>query len=308
MNELLQDVMHDLREKRLLPIAALMVLALIAIPVLLRDSAAEPPPAAAPVAQPGPAEAGPDVSLDTTSAAVSGTGSTLDAFASDDPFTPPKSVTSGAASKDTATAPSGPGADAGAGTGTGGGQPVTEGPGGADPPAQPRPAPAPPTSVAPPRTSEYEYVADVTFWSGERRFERRLRKLDMLPNDRAPVLIFMGATRDGGDTVFLVDSTLATAGEGSCRPSRSNCAYVSLGPGSEHLFTTEEGDSYRLRVDEIRRVKVRPAAPGSNAPRASAADGEPAERRFTLPSLVDLVVETTGGEAAPDSSIPAEGR
>jgi hypothetical protein len=152
----------------------------------------------------------------------------------------------------------------------------------------------------------------VTFWKNDSaRRLRGLRKLDMLPNQRVPVLIFMGTSGKGGNAVFLVDSTLKAAGEGRCVPSPANCAYVHLGAGSEHAFSTEEGDAYRLRVDEIRRVKV--GASGSRAARPSARTsvGDNATtRRFELPSLTDLVaVETT--ETTPvesDSSVPASGR
>jgi hypothetical protein len=303
MNDFLQDIWQDLREKRLLPVAALMLLGIVAIPVVLTESSAEPTP----VVTQAPAEASgaAAVALDTEAAASSAAGSELDVFSSDDPFAPPKEVTR---SKDTATAASAATADdkAGAtGGGTGGGTaPGGSGGGGSEP--------LPPAPVPAPETSEYEYVADVTFWNGNRRSERRLRKLDMLPDQSAPALIFMGVTRDGGDAVFLVDATLSNTGEGSCRPGRQNCVYVAIGAGSEHLFTDPEGRTYRLRVDEIRRVKVKAAA-ADFGPEAQTATGSPSEARpFNLPSLVDLVVETSTPAPAPaertDSSNEAEGR
>ena len=126
----------------------------------------------------------------------------------------------------------------------------------------------------------------------------------MLPNQSAPVLIFMGTVGDGGDAVFLVDSTLQTAGEGRCVPSPANCAYVHVGPGSEHAFTTAEGESYRLRVEEIRRVEVKATASRAARPAARASVGKtPAVRRFELPSLVDMVAVTEK-----PSSVMGDGR
>ena len=95
----------------------------------------------------------------------------------------------------------------------------------------------------------------------------------MLPRQAAPLLIFMGVTAEGGDAVFLVDSTLQAAGEGRCKPSPSDCAFAYIGAGSEHVFTEEDGDSYALRIDEIRKVKVpaqgrgRPGRQGLRRPR-----------------------------------------
>ncbi|HWM12139.1 MAG TPA: hypothetical protein VNO82_22455 [Solirubrobacteraceae bacterium] len=304
MSDQIQDVWQSLREKRLWPIALVLVLAIVAVPVLLTKSAAQPP-AGDPLATVPVNEDRVTVELDDGDAASTGAGSALDHFAEGDPFTPPGAIAKGAtASADSAAA--GPSAAAGGGDG----QQV----GGGSPPSST--SPGAPIDVAPPvtrtETAEYEYVADVTFWNGDRRREiRGLRKLDMLPSQSAPVLIFMGTSAEGGNAVFLVDSTLDTAGEGHCVPGPENCAYVHVGPGSEHTFTTEEADSYRLRVDEIRRVKVRAGAARAASPsaRASVGDG-PAVRRFELPSLIDLVAVTetaTTPAPAPDPA-PAEKR
>ena len=302
MNDLFQDVWHDLREKRLWPIALVLAIAIVAVPVLLTKSAAQPP-APTPVATTPTSDSRVSVSLNGDDAASSESGSTLDHFAEGDPFTPPARIVDRA--DDTAAA-----GTAGPSDGT----PPSDGGGSGDgsPPSS-SPAPAPPIDVAPPttrtETAEYEYVADATFWTGDDRREiRGLRKLDMLPDEAAPVLIFMGTSEEGGNAVFLVDSTLTAAGEGRCAPSPVNCAYVHVGPGSEHAFTTAEGDSYRLRIDEIRRVEVMPA--GRASARSSARTGvgaRPATRRFELPSLVDLVA-VTETRTAPAGAPPPDDR
>jgi hypothetical protein len=305
MNDLLHNVWHDLREKRLWPIALVLLLAIVAVPVLLTQSAAQPP-ADEQVATATGADDRVTVKLDGGDAASSGAGSSLDEFAEGDPFTPPGRIARGAGTDAGTTATIAGASDKAAG-GDGGGA------GGVDSP--PASTPAPPVDVPPPttrtETKEYEYVADVTFWNGDRRLERRgVRKLDMLPNQSAPVLIFMGTSGQGGNAVFLVDSTLKAAGEGRCVPSAANCAYVHIGPGSEHAFSTEEGDSYRLRINEIRRVEVKASARKS----ASASAGDRAAvRRFELPSLADLVavetvetVETVEQDSRPTGSSPAE--
>jgi hypothetical protein len=289
MNDLLQDLWHDLREKRLWPIAALMLLGIVAIPAVLTESSADAPaPAAAPSATAERPKL--DVALDTDAAVSSGTGSALDVFSADDPFSPPKGIAAKPATG--ATSASAAGA-------SGEGKSAPSGGGESAPGSGGTPPTGPGTPVGPPRTTEYEYVADVTFWNGERRRTiRGLRKLDMLPNESAPALIFMGATSDGGDAVFLVDSTLSTTGEGRCSPAPDNCAFVAIGPGAEHLFSSESGESYRLRIDEIRKVKTGSAkSADAGKVRARAAVGASTEaRRFSLPSLIDLVVETTEDE------------
>jgi hypothetical protein len=320
MSDLFRDIWHDLREKRLWPVALALALAIVAIPAVLTKSAAQPPSSDPVATAPAPDDRV-AVKLDGGDAASSGAGSALDEFAEGDPFTPP-----GAIAKN---------GDAGAATASLAGANGDDGTdlsldGGAPPPSS---SPDTPTEPAPPvtrtETTEYQYVADVTLWTGNKRREvRGLRKLDMLPNQSAPVLIFMGTSGNGGNAVFLVDSTLKAAGEGTCVPSRANCAYVHIGPGSEHAFTTEAGDSYRLRVDEIRRVKLSASTAGATRPVAQTAVGDGADaavRPFQLPSLVDLiaVTDTTTTTPAPqpkqqaqprqqvtdsDSSVPADGR
>jgi hypothetical protein len=299
MNDLIQDTWHDLRAKRLWPVAVVLALAIVAIPVLLTKSAAQPPTSSPVVTETDPRERI-AVRLDGDSAVSGGTGSPLDKFAEGDPFTPPAAIVrravSGATATISASGPTGDGAtDEG---GSGGGREPSAG-------SPPDSSPRPPANVVPPQTrtetAEYEYVADVTFWNGDRRRALRgVRKLDMLPNQTAPVLIFMGTAGNGGNAVFLVDSTLKATGEGRCVPSPANCAYVHVGPGAEHVFTTEEGDAYRLRVDEIRRVEVKASASKSRMPVAEGAAS--AGRRFQLPSLIDLVsvTETTTGSLSED--------
>jgi hypothetical protein len=309
MKLFLTDLWHDLREKRLWPVALVLLLGLVAVPVLLAKPAGNPapPPAAEVPAQTAQSE---DedlaevarVELGDTDGA--GSGSTLGVFDPSDPFRPPSKVTKKAEEDESAlqgldapsggiggdVAPSGGGGGSSGGVDpgsggdentTGGGETGGETPGGGDG-----------TETT---TTTYKYVADVTFSAnGRTRRIKGLEKLDMLPSQAAPLLIFMGVTAEGGDAVFLVDSTLDAAGEGRCKPSPSDCAFAYIGAGSEHVFTEEDGDSYTLRIDEIRKVKVPAKAERARAGKASGARATAAvgtSRRFALPLLADLVIE-----------------
>lgn len=292
MRELMQDVWHDLVDKRLWPVAVGLLVGIVAIPVVMMRPAEQPAAPAAELATvPAPADDG--VALKVGEVATDGSGSALDTLAAKNPFKPPAKVMSAGEGESTSSATA---AGANSGDQAAGGNSGAEQGGGGDTGSGAPPASAP---TAPERTTtEYVYVADVTFWDGDRRRRiKGLQKLDMLPSQASPVLIFMGTTKGGGNAVFLVDSTLKTTGEGRCSPSHSNCAFVNIGPGAEHVFTSDEGDTYRLRVDEIRRVSARRAnAAAESTPAASTAMGAPDEPSpFRLPSLVDVVVETTVG-------------
>ena len=128
----------------------------------------------------------------------------------------------------------------------------------------------------------------------------------MLPNQVAPLLIFMGAEADGGNAELprRLDADDRRRGQLPAEPD--NCAFVDIGPGAEHDFTTEEGESYALRVEEIRRVKVEASREPSRGPSAHASVGVDAARAAaSVPSLIDLVeVSTTTHTTTADRERP----
>lgn len=273
------DLLHDLREKRLWPVAAAMLLGLIAVPVVLSKSAL---PAPAPVVQATPKRTAaelPQLKNLTVVADAARGGSTLDAFKAKDPFRPPAVVLKDKDGPSVATAPKTAGAAGGSGGGGGSGGSKGSGP-----------APVAPRAPAPsPRPRSYSFVADVHFGrSGHERRFNPLDKLGMLPNEDLPLLIFLGVDPEGDNAVFLVDSTLTTAGEGRCNPSPDECATLTIGAGSEHEFADQDGRSYTLRINEIRRQRLTGASASASRRRRARASVGP-RRRFVPPVLADLV-------------------
>ena len=300
MKTTFSNLWADLREKRLLPVAVLLLAGLIAVPVVLKKSPEEPPPAQPVAAQqqtaPEPKQLKGLATVQLEETEIGG-GSSLDTFDPANPFRPPERIVeeaeeelgddgsepddvtlseelveSGSGVGETGSGGGDTGADTGGDTGdTGDGDGTTT------------------------ETTEYTYVLDVTFTNnGRTRKIKGLEKLDMLPSTASPLLLFLGVSANAGNAVFLVDSTLETAGEGRCEPSKAECAFLHLGAGSEHMFTNADGDSYRLRVDQIRKVKVESRASASaaakRAKRPSPALAAPkAKRRFTSPLISDLL-------------------
>jgi hypothetical protein len=296
MTLFLSDLWADLREKRLWPVAVLLLVALVAVPVVLAKPLERPPqqPADESAAREGLPKGATEV---VAAADQIGAGSALDLFDPRDPFRPPESVlrkrepATVAGPSATAAGPSAP--DSGAAA-PGGSSPSFGDTGGSGGGGGGGGAPAPPVT----RTQHYTYVIDVTFRANSRtRKIEGMHRLDMLPSQSSPLLIFMGVGSGGNNAVFLIDSTLKGAGEGRCKPSNSDCSFVYMGAGSEHQFHNDEGDSYILRVDQIRRVKVRAASASRSgkSPRASADS-----RAFVPPTFVDQVdvATTTRGNSS----------
>jgi hypothetical protein len=290
------DLWQDLKAKRLAPVAVLLVLALIAVPVVLSKPAktAGPPPVHAARTAPDPKDLKALASVKLANADER--GSSLSTFDPSDPFRPPKSVTKKKAAADTNAPSSVAGNTSGGSTSgdtSGGGDTgstggTTGGTGGGTTGGGDQT-----------QTVQYRYVVDVTFiTNGHARHIKGLERLQMLPNENQPLLLFLGVTPKAGNAVFLVDSTLDAAGEGRCKPKASECAFLYIGAGSEHAFSNDDGDSYRIRIDEIRKVRVGASASASRAKRAHAAVGTAREsRRFSSPLIADEESVSSGGNS-----------
>jgi len=301
MKIFLLDLWHDLRAKRLWPVAAVLVLALVAVPVVLSKSSETPP--AAPVKAvrkaPDPKDLKALASVKLTEDAES-RGSSLDTFDPSNPFRPPKAIEKrtreGAGGASTVTS-GGAGDDGGS---TGGGSTGDDGgsTGGGDTGSTGGGGDTGSTGGGTPTTTQYRYVVDLTFTAnGRTRHIKSMERLEMLPSEASPLLLFLGVSSNAGNAVFLVDSTLDAAGEGKCKPRASECAFLYIGAGSEHEFTNEDGDSYTLRIDEIRKVRMGASAAASRSTTARAAVGSSlASRRFLSP-LADVVSVSNGSGA-----------
>jgi hypothetical protein len=307
MKAFLLDIWHDLREKRLWPVAVVLLLGLVAVPVVLSkpagDSASDPVPATAARKAPDPEDLRKLASVELAESDA-GQGSPLDTFDPANPFRPPASVVRAQDADDESLVvedSTSVEVDAGAPSSGGGSTAPSDGgstpttPGGTTVPGEDKTT-----------TTQYRYVIDVTFSAnGQTRRIKTLERLDMLPSQDKPLLLFLGVETGGDNAVLLVDSTLTAAGEGSCRPSKDECAFLHIGAGSEHEFTNEAGDSYTLRVNEIRKVEVDArAAKTSRAKRPKASASVGAERSRFVPELIDDLVSVSSSAAetsTPDS-------
>jgi hypothetical protein len=274
-----------------------LAVALVAVPVVLSKSSETPaaaPTTARKAPDPKDLKALASVKLDQADER----GSSLDTFDPSDPFRPPKKITKrsrqgedvgSSIASETPTGDSGgaPGPTGDTGTTGGGGTGDTGTTGGGD------------DGSGTTTTTQYRYVVDLTFTAnGRTRHIKGMDRLDMLPSEESPLLLFLGVSANAGNAVFLVDSTLQAAGEGKCKPRASDCSFLYIGAGSEHEFTNEEGDSYTLRIDEIRKVKVGSAAAASRGKSARAAIGSPGpRRRFLSPLIADLVTVSNGADS-----------
>lgn len=311
----LLGVVADLRERRLLPVAIGLILLVIVVPVVL-SKPADTPKVQTPTAGTSPATVdglpGPEQALNNdkplVTLAVLDKPSNLQTYKGRDPFKPLVSIKAGAdalsPNAGSGTAAGGSTTTAAAGGGGGGGATGDTGGTGGGSTGGGTTTPTTPTTPTKPKTKakQFTYVIDAKL-AGPSKTQRyhHLQRLAMLPTESNPLLIFLGVSSSGNSAVFLVDSKLKPIdGEGSCKPSKTQCATLRLQPGETYAFQDQAGRRYVIELDQIDRVSVaslrEEAAKEKKKAKASAAEalaaGEPAPpitpTQF-VPVLVDLV-------------------
>jgi hypothetical protein len=287
MKEQVLDVWAELRDRRLWPVAAVLLIALVAVPVVLVKPAEEAPSQAA---TPTPAAgSGEPLAKQSVVKAFEAKPlvaiSKLDQFTAKDPFKPIEQLKPLTASNVVAVTDNGSGATSGgASTPSGGSTPSdgnptsTPGTGGGQGGTTPKPT----------TPKKYTYVVDLTFRAGKdsQRYHS-FNRLGMLPSQASPLLVYLGVDGTASQAAFLVDSTLQASGEGECRPSATSCGVVYLRPGEKETFDDGQGHSYELVLDQIRKVLVVTKTARAKAGSAHKPDRQP--RRFLFPVLIDLV-------------------
>jgi hypothetical protein len=266
------DTWRFLLQRRLWPVAVLLIAAAVAVPTLLASepTAAPAPPAAAVKSDSASVLATEPIVAPAGDADRSGRRQVLGARKN--PFKPqvtptpvpkqttvdPSAVKTPDASTPTAT---GPGATGPGGTTVGG-------------------SPAPVTPLAPvtpaPAKKKYELnELTVRFGPSDATTQpprKDVKRLQALPSNDEPVLIYLGVLKDKKTAVFLVDSGVVAQGDGTCMPSRTTCETIHVKEGETEFFdvvpedtgdgtTPAEGSGAQYQLDVIKiRKKVTTSA------------------------------------------------
>ncbi len=239
----------DLREKRLWPVAMVLALALVAIPVLV-SKAASTKPVAAPTdagASAARATAVPAVSVDSTRTHSLFAGRTRDPFAqqqapSISSRTPTTSSTGTGTSSTSpgptgSTGPSGSsvsGGGAGAGTTPTTATPTTTTPKPITPTVIPKPAPTGLTA-----TQSYHVTLAITNSAGGLDTIDPLERLSVLPNYQQPLLVELGVLKGGRRVLFAVQPGTVISGPGTCTPGPIDCEILSLAPDQTEALSSQ---------------------------------------------------------------------
>ena len=265
--KLLTDTWRQLVQRRLWPVALLLLGALVAVPFVLAKPAAQPvaPPAGAgtkaTAANSDPIVAMVSADDETSTRRVLGTRH--DPFASSAPATKPakaktttttqssgdpssgKSPSTPATSHDSSSAGNGHDASSGGGT-----------------------SPAPTTDTPTAATTTIPAGAIVVrFGSSDSSDLTRqtLERLDPLTATDAPVAVFTGTKDSGKTAVFMLSDGVTPTGDGRCEPN-STCETIELKAGQTEFLDVAGDDSTsttQLELDLVKIYKHKTTVPAS---------------------------------------------
>jgi hypothetical protein len=269
----LTDTWRQLVRRRLWPVALLLVAALAAVPFVL---AKEPTPApAAPAAPQGKlgqaAEADPIVALATD---ADRTERRRVLGARKDPFAPQpckKDCSKKDASADAPGSGEVPGSGKVPGTEAPGGG--ASAPGGSEPPS----GSVPPSGDEPAKKPSYpKYALTVRFGGSEADSLEKMTvtRLEALPSEEEPMLMYLGVEDGGKVAVFMVDSGVVAQGDGRCEPDPATCETIRMREGDTEFFDVvgEDGATAQYQLDLVEIHTKKKSGKASKAQKATTSE------------------------------------
>lgn len=249
MNQV-RDLLRDLVERRLWPVALLLVVGAVAVPVYLGRSSSDDTTVDTPLpgatAQTSAKASKAAVTLDESADESDGVGDVRNPFKQKHVPKAEKADTStGATSPSTDSTSSGGSTPSGGSDSTGGTTPT---------------APTAPSDDTTPKKTDVD-VSHVSLHLGpvgELQTYKDVARLSALPSAGKPLFVFTGVLKDGKTAVLLPSSTVQISEESDveCKPSNKSCQKLELEQDDTVFFTIAgdaTGTQYQLDVISVRQ-------------------------------------------------------
>ena len=269
-----KNVVTDLVEKKLWPVALLLVAALVALPLTLGRTSDPGVVAGVPAAQPAAEEKAEVATYTGVDSTRTKDGAVRDPFIGPDEINKP-------APEPTVSSGTGPSAGDVPSTGSSTGGASVGGPG-LDVPSGSVPglddvgvvpvggSDGPATKV--PADAKAAYTVDLRFGQdGKTSARTDVARLSPLPSADDPFFVFLGVLADGKTATFLVSSDAEATGDAKCLPSAANCERIEMKAGETEFFdvVTPEGETKQYQLDVVRVQRERkPSASAAAAARS----------------------------------------
>jgi hypothetical protein len=272
----LSDLYFDLRERRLLPLVALILVAIVAAPILLGGDSGEPEPAPAPgpVAGASSAPAAHGLAVVQAQPGLRNYRKRLAHRSATNPFeqrfdgpqvqgaqlNEPTTTTTTTSTSAEATGGSAPSSSAPSG---GPAEPPSGGGGAGDGGGSGDPAPSTGvtyyTFAVDLQITRTETKKDGTVDKGEPVLHEDVRPPAALPGDKAQVVTYMGTSSKTHKPLFLISPKVESVfGEGRCIAGEESCQLIELEPAFPETFVFGENQvRYKINV-----LKVTPVITG----------------------------------------------
>jgi hypothetical protein len=275
-----RNMLKELVDRKLWPIALVLIVALVAVPLLLTKQA--PTDIVTPPTGPLPYSSG--TTLPAISIQASPTNSKL-AGGGRNPFTPQHeakttTTTVAAATTTPSTGTTTPSTGGGTSPSTGSGAGASTTP--ATTPATPTtPTPTTPAATVPVKpaptgltsTQSYHVSLALTTADGGVTTIDPLERLSILPSKQEPMLVELGVLQGGHSVLFVVEPGTVVSGAGTCTPGPIDCEILSLTPGQQagisKQTTTGSTPVALFSVNSI-TADNHPSAAAANVARANA--------------------------------------
>jgi hypothetical protein len=268
---ILADVYYDLRDRRLLPLIALVVVAIVAVPFLLGSDPETPPPPSVTGEAGGKEEtAAANFAVVEAKPGLRAPGKRLDARTPTNPFKQ-RYTSLPEEAKLESTSVSSSVVDGGGPSEAVGGDVEAEGTAPADPGAgSGGGAASPPSGPDGDGLRFFAFRPDVRFGlagSGELSEYKELPQGTLLP-ERNPVVAFLAVSETGKRALFDISTEVAMVkGPGHCIGGPQSCSLLSLKEGqAADILTGNPDRTFRLKLERIEFVEVkRPKPAGSSS-------------------------------------------
>lgn len=278
--DFLLDLYYELRERHLLPLVAVLALAIVAVPIALSESV-EPAPIAV---ESAPAQANAsDIVITKSTPGLRNYQQRLKHLSPTDPFRKRFEAAENAAEEAGVTAETSPAASAP------GGESVPNEPDGG---SSTSPAPDEPQGgdSTTPRLRYYSWVIDVQVVPVSSNGKKSKADpyalheqppLTMLPGRDTPALIYVGSTKDGNKALMLVSSDVkSTFGDNTCVLGGETCQMLALKLNTPE--TLVYGGNERVFRVELRKMKLVVTKEANVAPLGKPNDGKGSSQRSEL--------------------------
>lgn len=258
--DFLTDLYYDLRDRRLLPLVGLLVVAIVAVPIILGGSSdSEEEGSVPPVASSSAAPPSSDLVVVKSTPGLRDYRKRLDERSAKDPFEQQYSDAEGEGGSSTGKS---------ATTSTGGESSQTF-----ESLPSPETSPSSPEGESDPDPSKltyFSYAIDVRVVSQgpqagssatasakpKATVRRDLPPLTMLPSREAPAAVYMGVTKDHGKALLMISSDVrGIFGDATCVLGSETCQMVALEPGLPlTLLYGPQERAFKVEVLKIRLV------------------------------------------------------